>query len=364
MKKTIKNILFRVKIKGNGIVNFDSSDQKWLYVGTNLHHMKTNYANTSYAKKKLYGQQNNLRYKISISSDCLRHEIFKDDVMFQSPNLINSPALLYSFIASPVGLLRGYLFAEQGDPLKRKSAITLIDAQQTCDAVSYIELFSKSGMKNKNIDEVDNTLFKKETVGDIKYETEGDIDLAQMQFVSASQLFDRYGFNPDLFDTYKKFLKSKLPSFNSELGYYGMKDSSVELSEYGFKLSDEDIQILVRLFFKKLLSMNIKRKSAYARVENLEYKFVYDPIEDRFENENGWTSISSMEDINNISFSPEQFYIEEDAKQAEAKNAAIQADYEKRKQNKKANDAEKKALKGKNKKTDNTKNDEDEAATV
>lgn len=345
MKKTVKNILFRMNVKGNGIVNYDSSEQKWLYNGTNLNHMKTMHDNTSYAKKKVYGEQNNLKYKISISADCLRHEIFKDDVMFQSPNLINSPALLYSFIASPVGLLRGYLFAEQGEQLKRKSAITLIDAQQTCDAVSYIETFSRSGLKNQDIDKTDNSFFKKEVVGDIKYATEGNIDLAQMQFVSASQLFDRYGFNPDLFDTYKQFLKSKLPSFNSELGYYNMKGSSVELSEFGFMLSDEDIQNLVKLFFKKLLAMNIRRKNAYARTESLEYKLVYDAIEDKFEDENGWVSIKGVEDISNIDFSTEQFYVQEDTKLAEEKNAYIQADYEKRKQSKKDKDADKKAAK-------------------
>jgi hypothetical protein len=361
MEKKVKNILFRIKIKGNGIVNFDSSEQKWFFNGTNLGHMKTMHKNTSYAKKKFYGEPNDLKYKISISADCLRHEIFKEDVMFQSPNLINSPALLYSFIASPVGLLRGYMFAEKEETLKRKSAITLIDAQQTCDAVSYIETFSRSGMKNQDVDTVDNTFFKKEVIGDIQYATEGNIDLAQLQFVSASQLFDRYGFNPDFFDTYRQFLKSKLPSFDSELGYFLMKDTSIELSEYGFKLSDEDIQELVKMFFKKVLLMNIRRKNSYARTESVEYKLVYDPIEDKFDNIDGWVSLDKLEDINKLSFNPEHFYLEEDASVAESKNAVIQADYEKRKQTKKDKDVEKKSAKKSNKKTEESKTDENES---
>lgn len=367
MKKTVKNILFRLKIKGHGIVNYDSKDQKYAFNSnwkdnSPLKKMHTNYENTSYAKKKLYGKDGNVEsYKISISSDCLRHEIFKDDVMFQSPNLIHSPALLYSFIASPVGLLRGYLFAEQEEQLKRKSAITLIDAQQTCDAISYIEIFSKSGLKNKDIDKTDNTLFKKEVVGDIKYATEGNIDLAQMQFVSASQVFDRYALNPDFFETYKQFLKAKLPSFNSELGYFLIKDSSVGISEYGFMLSDEDVKCLIQMFFKKLLNMNIKRKNAFARTESLEYKLVYDPIDDRFEDENGWISINGIDDINTIEFDTEKFYIQEDAKLAEERNAIIQADYERRKQVKKDKDNEKKASKKALKnKSEDTKTDDHE----
>jgi uncharacterized membrane-anchored protein len=308
--------------------------------------------------KKMYQEVDELKYKISISADCLRHEIFIDDVMAQSPNLINSPALLYSFIASPVGILRGYLFAETGETLKRKSPITIIDAQQTCNAVSYIETFSRSGQKNQDIDKVDNSFFKKEMIGDIKYSTEGNIDLSQMQFVSASQLFDRYGFNPDFFSTYKQFLKSKLPTFNSELGYYMLKDSSVELSEYGFMLSNEDVEFLVRLLFKKMLTLNIKRKNSFARTESLEYKLVFDSIEDRFEDENGWKTISNAKDLENISFEQEQFYFQEDEKIAEEKNALIQADYEKRKLFKKEKDVEKKI----NSKKSKTKKDETDTA--
>ena len=341
--KKVKNILFRMNLKGEGIVNFDSSDQKWMFNGTNLGRMKTMYENTSYAKKKFYGTPEDLKYKICISSDCLKHEVFSQDVLFQSPNLINNEALLYSFIASPVSLIRGYVFAESGESLKRKGALTIVDAEQTCDAITSISTFSKSGLKVQDTEKTDNSFYKKEDVGRIEYSTRGNIDLMQLQFVSCSQMFDRYAFNPDLFDTYTQFMKTKLPSFNSKLGYYLINGSVVELPEYGFLLNDDDVQALVKMLFERLLKLNIKRKGAFAETSNLEYKLVYDVIEDRFDSENGWITIKDKSDIESISFDFEKFYIPENIEAAEIKLASIKADYERRKVAKKEKDADKKA---------------------
>lgn len=330
MKKA-KNILFRMKLKGNGIVNFDSVDQKWVYNDTNLKSgMFTQFKNTSYAKKKFYkNSDGDLSYKISISSDCIRHDVFKDDVLFQSPNIINSEVLLHSFIASPASLLRGYLLTSS-ETLKRKGALTITDAEQTCGAVSYIETFSRSGAKNTDTekDGSDNTFYKKEVVGDIEYKSMGSIDLMQLQFVSCDQIFDRYAFNPDMFSFYKQFLKTKLPTFDSELGYYQINNSIVELPEYGFKMSDTNIEILVREMFERLLKFSIKRKGSYVETSELEYKIVYDVIDDTFDDADGWVSIKNRNDLASISFNTEEFYLEQDSVMAKEKRDLIVANYE------------------------------------
>ncbi len=348
MKKA-KNILFRMKLKGDGIVNFDSSDQKFMYNGTNLNHMKTIHNNTTYAKKKFYRDGDKTSFKISISSNCIRHDIFKDDVLFQSPNVINNEHLLYSFIATPASIIRGYLFANEKETLKRKGALCITDAEQTNNAISYIETFSRSGLKNKDVEEIDNTYYKKEVVGKIEYETIGNIDLMQLQFISCDQIFDRFSFNPDMFNIYKQFLKTKMSSFDSELGYYQIKNSIVELSEYGFKMSDENIQLLVRELFERLLKLNIKRKGSYAETAVLEYKIVYDVIEDTFANENGWVTISNRNDLNAITFNVEDFYVQEDTNLAKEKRALIEADYNSRKLESKEKKAAKKEAKKKTK---------------
>lgn len=337
----VKNVIFRTKLIGSGIVNFDSSEQRFMYNGTKLNHMKTMHENTSYAKKNFYENGEDLSYKITISSDCLRHDIFKEDMPIQSPNILNHEHVLYSFIASPASIIRGYLFASKTETLKRKGALTITDAEQTCNAVSHIETFSRSGLKNDDKDKTDNSFYKKEVIGNIKYAAVGNIDLMGLQFISCDKVFDRFSFNPDMIGIYKGFLKTKMPSFDGDLGYYQIKGSSIEIPELGLLLSNDNVIILVKELFKRVLALNIQRKGSFAKVNQLEYKLVYDVIEDTFESEDGWVTLSSLNDIEDINFDVEEFYVVEDLAKAETKRTQIETDYE----NRKTADAEKKAEK-------------------
>jgi hypothetical protein len=348
----VKNILFKMKIKGNGIVNYDSSEQKKMIGRTNLSHMKTSYDNTSFAKKRFYGTPEDTTYKIIISSDCLRHDIFRADAPFHSPNVMNQESLLTAFIASPTSLLRGYMFAGKDVTYKRKSPFIITAAEQTNDAISYIETFASSAPKNSDKDKetADNTFYKKEVIGEIEYEATGFIDLMNLQFVSCDQVFDRYSFDPDLFNVYKKFMQSRMPSFDAELGYHQIKSSIIEIPEYGFKLSNENVNDLVRSLFKRMINMSIKRKDAYAQTSELQYKLVYDVIEDTIDSEDGWISIKSESDINSISIDVEDFYVPADAEKAIQQREALNNEYERLKE--KARE-EKKAKKEKTKKPTN-----------
>ena len=339
--KKVKNILFKLKMNGEGIVNYDSADQKNQFYGTNLKGKMdaTNVnKNVSYAKKNFYGDDDNLSYKIKISSNCLRHGIFEGDVKIQSPNIIHHEFVLHSFIASPASILRGYILNSRNEGYKRSGALNIDDAEQTCDAKSNIETFSRSGLKETDAETTDNSFFKKETIGKIKYESKGFIDLMQLQFVSCDKVFDRFSFNPDLFPVYKKFLQTKLPSFNSELGYYQIKDSIIEIPEYGFKLDNENLNIIIRGLFERLLKLNILRSGAYASTSELQYKLVYDSLEDTMNDENNWVTIKSLEDINSFNVEVEDFYLPEDIDMAKSKREAIEAEYIRVRETNKAND--------------------------
>lgn len=349
----VKNIQFRMSLKGHGIVNYDSSEQKFMMNRVKGHAYNRN-ENVSYAKKKFFEDEDgNLAYKLSISENCISHDIFKDEVPYQSNNVINSKHLLISFLANPSSILRGYMFATKvGDNLKRKSAFTLVDAVQTNNSVSYIDTFSKSGKKNEDIEETDNTFFKRETVGNVEYSSHGFIDLMQLQFMSCDQIFDRYGLNPDMFDVYKQLLQIKMSSFNSELGYYRIASNTIEIPEYGFIFNNDDIVNLVKVFFMNLLKLKITRKNAYAQIQSLEYKLIYDSIDDSSEDE-GWVEIKNLSDIDAIDFIAENFYVEHDSSDAEKLRKIILEDVETKKSEKKAKAAEraaaKAALKDKNK---------------
>lgn len=323
----VKSIIFKTDLIGNGIVNMDSNEQKFIFNGTDSH-LKSFHRNTSYSKKNFYrDEEGNLTYKIKISSDCLKNAMFKNDVISQSPKITHEDAVLYSYIASPMSLIRGYMFANKTETLKRSGAFNICDAEQTCNSVSYMETFSKSGEKITNdvdSDKSDNSFYKKETIGNISYSTIGSIDLMGLQFVSADQVFDRYSLNPDKFSIYKSFLKLRLNNFNSELGYYGIKNTVLDIPEFGFKLSDENVIELVKETLKRMLLINIKRKGAFANVSSLKIKLVYDPLVDTMSSKDNWIEIKTQEDIDNLSFEVEDFYTEVNTENAKKLRADIE----------------------------------------
>lgn len=316
--KKVKNILLRLKLKGYGIVNYDGSDQKWVYNDTKLNTMKTIHNNVTYAKKNFYkNSEGETDYKIKISHDCLKHSIFEKEIPFQSPNISHEKHILYSFIGSPAYILRGGFleFGKGNSAFKRKAPFSLKDAEQTCGAVSMLETFARSGKKktdNSIDDKADNTFFKKETVGNIEYFTEGNLDLEQLQFVSTDIIFDRNAFNADEFDLFSFFLKTRIKDFNSKLGWYSMVNSVNQIPEYGFKFSNDNILSFVKHLFQSILELNIRRKGASAETFEFQYKLVYIPTEDTKYNEDGWVSVKSMNDINSINFQSEDYYIEKD----------------------------------------------------
>lgn len=321
--KNAKRVDFRFKIKGNGIVNYDSGEQKWVFNNSKESNGKRHRMsyfdgdNVMYAKKNFYEDKNgDLQYKIKISNNCIINAIFSNDAVAQNPAIVHHENILFNFIASPVALLRGYMIPVKNDmALKRKSPISISDAEQVSKSLSQIETFSRSGQKGQNKDAKDNTFFKKETVGEIEYAGEGSINLAEMQFVSADPQYDRFSFDPDKFELYKNNLKPRMSNFNSEMGDFQLKTSTIEIPEFGFKLSSENVLFLVKEFFKRFLMFSIEKRGGRAHMFELQYKVVVDPIEEINNKEENWITLHSQKDIDNINFQTEDFYILQDPKE-------------------------------------------------
>lgn len=342
--KKAKSIIFKFDMEGNGIVNFDSKDQRWNW--NNLpNRNKCNHDNVNFAKKHWYtNDKGELSYKIKISSDCLRHEMFINEIPFQSPNISDNKFIYLSFLASPSAIIRGYLNTDKTNQYKKKSIITISPAEQTCNAVSSIEVGTTSGVKTTDENKSDNTLHYHETIGNIKYSGEGSIDLNLMQFLSTDPIFDRMALCSDDFNTYKELLQTKMKSFNSDLNYYYLKTSDIKIPEYGTVFSNDDCIFLVKFFFKKLLDIHIKRRNSYAKVSKIQYKLVYDCTVDKMNDDNGWIPIENNEDINNISFETETFF---ELEQNSEKVKKILADFEKANEKRKEDSKNKKEAKAK-----------------
>jgi len=344
----LKSILLKLEINGVGIVNFDSNDQKKLWKGIENHHLQASGLgnNYSYAKKNYYYDENgNITYKVKISSECLKQDIFKFDKIAESPKIASYDPILYSYIASPLGIVKGFMFPDVN--CKRSGAINLIDAEQTNNAMSAIDIHTKSGEKiGRNAENVDKdtSLFNKESVGKITYLSTGGIDLMKMQFVSLDQVFDRQSFSPDKFDLFKSFLKMRMPSFDSELGYYKLKNSSIDIEEYGFMFSNEVIGELIRFVLKNILHLNITRASAYAQLNSFKVKLVYNPLTDLLEDDNNWIELKTEEDVDKLSIDYHEYYELVDLDDARQKRNDIDLAF-KAKQNKKKAEKEDKTEK-------------------
>jgi len=328
MKRKVKNILLRWKLEGRGIVNYDDKKQTLAFWNKGkpvdgLNHLIDLNDNVSYAKKNIYenivindkGEEvKAANYKIAISSQCLKSAIFPDEGYNSSINSNKDLKLMY--YATPEMLVRGFMTTISGGAgEKKKSCLNLSYAEQTNDAKSVLGFHSRRSEKETgDKDKSGITLHKKEEVGEITYMSEGDIDIQSMQFLSFDLLYDRQMINPDDFEKFKYFLKSKLPSFNSDINYFTLNSGSDKTPEYGCLLSNDDINFLVRRILEMMMEAQVKRTHAFAKTSKLEYKLVYDPIDDVFDKENGWVSLEKRKDIEDFECDFEIFYSEADEK--------------------------------------------------
>jgi hypothetical protein len=324
--KKVKNILIDLQIEGQGIVNMDSNDQKWVYNAETQHTKKGRYDNILYGKKNFYrGDKGELIEKLKISRDCMLKAAFEDDYIASSPNIVHHDMLLYSYIGSVPSLLRGYLFADKKETLKRKGAITLCDAEQTNNAIATLETCSKAEFKEgtEEGDRAAANYFISEKVGEVTYATKGYIDLAALQFVSCDQTLDRYSFNPDKFGVYKQFLQNSLPDKELSLAYYQFATSNVLIPELGMKLSDQNVVFLTKQLLERLLLMNVRRAKSYAKTAVLRIKLVEDPFTDTFGSESNWITITNKNDIDTLDFSVHSFYDVVDPEKVKKEKAEI-----------------------------------------
>lgn len=319
----IKTIQFKLELEGNGIVNFDSKEQKWTHNSNNTPLKYTKGDNVNYSKKNFYKRidsegKEHLDYRIKISSDCLKKNIYGEDIIATSPNILHHDQILYNYISSPAALTRGYLFARKTESLKRKGAISLTDAEQIGNAFPYLDTNSKGEFKPEKTEEDDtssNTYYNTENVGHMEYVSEGAIDLSALQLVSCDEILDRYSFNPDNFGLYKQSFDMHFGNVgNIKLGYHKLKSSVINLDERSILLSDDYVRIMVKKFLTDLLKLDIRKRKAYAKLKTLKIRLVDNPLKYTKSNEEGWVTISSEEDINNLvdDMSVYEFYEEVD----------------------------------------------------
>ncbi len=265
----VKSIRFKGVVKSSGIVNFDGKDAKWLLKKAKndcLSQLSRDNVKVAKHAVRINGTDKDgnpkLEAVLKISKDCFRQGIFKDDQPNHNPGIVHAPKLLINLLASPAGLLRGYLFADLG--IKRKSPVYISDAVQTSSNVSTIDIGTMNAPKESKTDpdndESGLTLHYKETIGGIvEYEFEGAVDLSELQFISTSEVYDRKAVDPNYLPEYIANLKKNLGGEISSDKFYTKSTAVNSLPEEGILLTSEQTKVLIAAFFQRLLDLEILR---------------------------------------------------------------------------------------------------------
>lgn len=313
----MKQVFFKLKLSGNGCVNFDdSAKQAELLSKLGILNGKTT-GNIKLAKKVISdtGKKDEkgnpiYDYKVKISADCLRHHTFEHEVDVVTPAVQMLDTMYCNYLLSNVGITRGYMFAlssDVGKSLKRKSPLTIVDAIQTNGAKSQMfEVGTTSGPRT------DTSLFSCEKVGEIEYETHGVIDLKTLSFISADEKFDRMGLYTEWIDNglIDKVMKSHYgENAQYETGFFvsNAKYLTNTFAECGVRLGDNVVTQLVRYILRSLLGIDIRRNNAWARAVSLEVKNVNNPLEDTFNDESDWKQVDE-DYIDSLEIKCDDFY--------------------------------------------------------
>lgn len=298
-----KAILIKAVIKGSGIVNFDSNDQKYSW-NRQKNVERCNFNNTMFGKGRYYshseknseGEDKEYLTKVGvISADCIRHTMYDDVMSIHLPNVMHDNELLTRVIAHPAFIERGYMFAKDTVTWKRKSAFALSYARAVTESVPALETYSNTQPKtgeNKSEESAETSFFKREVRGESIYELSGQIDIKELGFISMSDVHDRMSIHPDCEAQYRKILGERFGSEISEPGFFLKNGDLYGIPEYGIQLSTDQVKFLVTDILKRLARFNLVRTvTGYARTISLSIKFVNDPLEDLFNNEDGWINI-------------------------------------------------------------------------
>ena len=313
----MKQVFFKLKLSGNGCVNFDDS-LKQAYLLKELGIIKGEFnKNIKLAKKVISdtGKKDEkgnpiYDYKVKISADCLRHHTFEHEVDVVTPAVQMLDTMYCNYLLSNVGITRGYMFAlssDVGKSLKRKSPLTIVDAIQTNNTKSNMfEVGTTSGERDET------SLFSSEKIGDVEYETHGVIDLKTLSFISADEKFDRMGLYTEWIDNglIDKVMKSHYgEDAQYETGFFvsNAKYLTNTFAECGVRLGDNVVTQLVRYILRSLLGIDIRRNNAWTRAVSLEVKEVNNPLVDTFDNKSGWKQVDE-DYIDSLDIKCDDFY--------------------------------------------------------
>lgn len=290
--KNVKSICLKVSMVGNGVVQYDSKDQKHAHNRCTNVPLYANNNNNAFAKACFRKSSNpkdtkDLEKTIKISADGLRHAIHIEEHPFQNPNVGLSTFSRIAFLSNPGTLLRGYLVADANISIRKKSCYAVTSAHEVSDAVPTMEFFSRSGARAANSEKAqddgsDTSIHSRETAGATRYQFELLIDPAELGFIPMDDLQDRRA----VLDADKELFRASLASNLGlasvpDASYYVKAGSAYQIPERGIMLPSDVVKSLVASLIRKVAGIHIsKSQSGYAQVDSIECIAINAPVDD------------------------------------------------------------------------------------
>lgn len=306
MKKLInevKAIRFQVAFNGNGCVNYDSISQLGTLKETGIYsedeeeikRKKKKGKNKMLAKKEFgYDENKETGFKYKVSSECLRHTMFRKTMPCVNALPNTDRNLVDRMHAQPDYILRGYMttFGKKETAIRRKSPFTITDAVE-CNSTYRkfvdFDFHSNAGEKDNqknglcdnendgndnNENETNSTsLYHIENVGKLVYVADANLDVEELQFISCDQKYDRQAFDNERYgrneNPYLLELAKTMLNFTPEVKQYVLDNDIAQIDEdmykigeYGVLLNKESVNMLIHRMFNLIKNLNIYKRNA------------------------------------------------------------------------------------------------------
>ena len=278
MKKIANKIQIVLGLKGQGLVNYNGDKPPIRFIKDMISDGEVT-KNGSFAKEngyKVISVNDNgdkivsYEQKKIISGNLLRKFIIGDENDVNADKLSLHSALRVAYVSQDTSIARGYCCTQRGDDgtLSRKSSFTVCDAEQTSGAISWIETRNTEGKKDKT------SLFFKENCGKIEYESEIFLDVPQLKFVSIDDNYDRMSLEELDVEPFIKHIGARYGEGNAVYGNWGTTHKNL-VGEQGIVLSNKVVTNIIRESIKRMLSIEIKRATTFAKTSSIKIAIGY-----------------------------------------------------------------------------------------
>ena len=208
--------------------------------------------------------------KMYISTNCLRHGIFKEGF----PNHLSDMKMKHSFdlLKDPSGLLRGYAITD-AVPLMRKSSLIIEKAVEKTNLL--IETLTTTGVR-------DNTsLFAEVNAADTCYVFYGSVNIEELQFISTDNVFGRASILGEREEIIKlaqditAMLNGLAKEHNiscspvAEYNFWVKKGRVLKEGEWGILLNPDAIHLLVLWAMDKIENLYISQAKGHMEVDSV-----------------------------------------------------------------------------------------------